>query len=209
MKNNLKIIIKIILLLLAIIIIEFFQFDITTIISECYNWLVSGLFYYLIIGIKFIVIIMLIILSVKYVKRMYRKSKFVAVILITVVSIVFMVQYIFPLTVMYDQFEYKFNQDVREQVVLMFKTEDLSQLTQTDENTYVLPWKLRTASRNAKVEIERNENTLKILFCAHKGIVKNSDVIYVSDMSGVCYEDFYREYDNIIQIDNGWYLAQY
>lgn len=197
------------LLLLVLITIEFFQFDITNIISECYNWLVSGLFYYLIIGIKFIVIIMLIILSVKYVKIMYRKSKFVAVIPITVVSIVFMVQYIFPLTVIYDQFEYKFNQNIREQVVLMFKTEDLSQFKQTSENTYILPWKLRTASRNAKVEIVRNENTLKILFCVHKGIVKNLDVIYVSDTSGICYEDFYREYDNIIQVDNDWYLAQY
>lgn len=209
MKNNQKLIIEIIILLFGIIIIEFFQFDITNIISEHYNWLVSGLLYYLIIGIKFIVIIMLIILSVKYVKRMHHKSKFVVIILITVVSIVFMVQYIFPLTVMYDQFEYKFNQNVREQVVLMLKTEDLSQLKQTDENTYILPWKLRTASRNAKVESVRNENTLKILFCAHKGIVKNSDVIYVSDMSGICYEDFYKEYDNIIQVDSDWYLAQY
>lgn len=212
MDNKHRDITKIVIFLLLLIIMlasDFAQWDIINIITERYNWMVSGLFYYFMAGIRVVTLIGLLLWTIKHMKSTYKQSIFRAIIPAVAFLTAFALQYIFPFTETYMKLEYEFNSNVREQIVLMFKEGNVSNLIQIDENVYILPFSLRLASKDAKIETSYTGTTLKIAFCANKSIVNSRDVVYVSDMSSIGYKDFYKKYKNIKQINGCWYLAEY
>lgn len=120
-----------------------------------------------------------------------------------------LLQFVFPFTEIYTGIEYRFNNNRREKIVSMLSGKTTTELSQTNVDTYILPFSLRLASQNAKVTTERDDNELKVLFYAHKGIIKNSAIIYVSTGEEVENGDFGIGYSKIKSIDSNWYIVEH
>ncbi|MBO4898036.1 MAG: hypothetical protein J5590_07040 [Clostridia bacterium] len=175
--------------------------------SLYYNGLVAGMFYYSAVGLKSIVLVAIVILFLYDFKLNHFILKSIDYIPIIVFVLTVILQFVFPSTNEYNDLEYRFNKDRRQEIITMLTNKN-PEIVQVNINTYILPFRLRLASHDAKVITERNEG-LKVLFYAHRGITNNAAVIYNSKGDGVKKEDFNIEYREIKQIDMHWYIVKF
>lgn len=194
------------------VLLDWFQWDIVVRLTARYNGLIAGLFYYLVTGVRLIILLVLSIMvfyNFMKLKQKDIKSKVLILVSIIIFLVTILLQFVFPYTETYSNLEYHLNSSRRDKIVLMLKGEKTMELSQTNVDTYILPFTLRLASQNAKVTTERDDNELKILFYSHKGIIKNSAVIYVSGGESVENGDFGIDYSKIKSIDKNWYTVEY
>lgn len=185
--------------------IDWLQWDIVVHITQQYNALIAGLFYYAMIILTIIVILFLMVQNGIYIKRVYSFIKIRAFIPLLILILMLSIQFILPSTNLYANWEYRFNQNKRERIVRMFNSEEQMELTQINVQTYMLPLSLRTVSHNAKVIAEKDETSLKLLFYSHRGLIHNSAIVYTSDIKGVKNGDFGIGYDKIKALNAHWF----
>ena len=194
------------------VLIDWFQWDIVDRLSARYNGLIAGLFYYLATGIRVITLLILVIIVIRKILQLKQKdikNKILIFIPTVIFLLTVLLQFVFPFTEIYTGIEYHFNNTRREKIVSMLSGKTTMELSQTNVDTYILPFNLRLASQNAKVTTERDDNELKVLFYAHRGIIKNSAIIYVSTGEEVENGDFGIKYSKIKSIDSNWYVVEH
>lgn len=191
------------------VLIDWIQWDIIAQITIKYNSLISGLFYYFMIGIRIVICVVLIVWNANFIKTNYKTNKIISFVPAVILIIVLLLQFVLPITDVYANWEYHFNYAKREHIVSMLNGDEEMELTQTNINTYTLPHDFRLTSHNSKVITEKNTDSLKVLFYIHKGMVKNTAIVYVSSTETVIDGDFGIEYDKVKLIEPHWYLVKY
>ena len=178
-----------------LIIIDWCQWDIIYKLNERYNHLISGLFFYFILLMKFIIVILIII----GITGMYINRKKVSAI---IVAILFMcniaLQSFVPVSETYVKINFKIQATNRQKIISMFDSGNVS-ISQRDENSYLLPLNIRLASHDGEITV----NNEKIMFFVHRGIFKNSAVIYSPD-TNISEEEFGFKIDKSLILEPNW-----
>ncbi len=192
-----------------LILSDWIQWDIIAQISAYYNGLTAGIFLICFTLVRVFVFIILIAWSIYFIKQKYAEIKMIAFLPILVLLLTVVSQTLIPLSNAYIYTEHNCRKETREHIVAMLEGTEDTQLVQTNMDTYLLPLSLRGASHNAKITTEKSDASLKVLFYIHKGIFKNSAVIYSSDNQSVKNGDFKLEYQTIKLIVPCWYAVIY
>ncbi len=192
------------------IIIDWFQWDVLTKITIIYNSFIAGIFYYAFIVARVIILIYTFAVIMYNIKKFYKHSfiKTFYCISLVLYTLTFVIQFAFPHTTMYNNIEYKINNNYRREIVNMFISNDKC-FSQINVSSYKLPVKFIFASHNGRIMKEISDGNLKILFYSHKGIFGNSVVIYDYGQQGVHNGDFGLIYKQIKFVAPNWYIAKF
>lgn len=187
------------------IVVDWCQWDIIVRIAERFNGLIAGAFHYFVTFIQIVIFIIFVVWNIKFIKGNYKNLKITAFLPTIIFILVVVLRFFLPLTDMYVDFNFRLNRQKREEIICMLEGKEVMQLRQTNEDTYLLPINLRSTSQNAKVIYDRENDTLKVLFYVHRGLSKNSAIIYISDDSSPKDGDFGLKYVKIRHITPHWY----
>lgn len=151
------------------------------------------------------------IYSFFFLSAFFKKSRKPAAVCTVFFAVTVAMVFVFPMTSVYEQIDYRINQNSRTKIVEMVRNDELKYF-QMDEQIYLTPYRL--ASYNREVIVRKDDNGLQVEFCVYEGFGKEKVLIYNCRGEAFLEDDSLgmsslakRKYYNVKKVDECWYSA--
>ncbi len=184
------------------------QWNVIAVINARYNSLASGLFYDLVFLIRAALICAGTVLGICHICKSRKgdiHKKVLALIPLAVVAFTVLFQYILPLSETGVYLDHIANKAYRTEIVDMVYNNKIDKYMIGEDKYYVPNQLFKNHSYNAKIYTSGDAENVKVLFYVHRGLFKDTALIYASGEQAVKNGDFGFDFDNISSIDEHWY----
>ncbi len=183
---------------------------ITYVIIDWFKWelfdgiLMKRLLNLFFIAISVVALLVSLCIAIKFLKKTYRKNKFMCFIPLLIIIITIIVNNVLPTFQCFGVWKYSVNADKYNGIIAMLKNDDLEQI---DICRYVLPTKYRLLSQTGR--IVTTDNNRKVLFYVKCSQFVNSAIVYCDMNTKIQRDDFDVDIIDIAEINNNWYVVKF